>query len=195
MQSCNLTTGTDGEPRSEDPRAETHPAGFVIRTALPGEFCHLGELMVAVYSSLEGFPKRADQPQYYEMLAGIGQLAENPDTKLLVAVSGAELLGGVVHFSDMARYGSGGIATQERNASGFRLLAVAPQARGRGVGAALMERCIELARGENHGQVILHTTAAMQVAWRMYERRGFERSADLDFLQGALQVYGFRLRL
>lgn len=151
--------------------------------------------MVAVYSSLEGFPRPEEQPKYYELLANIGRMTEKPDTRLLVAVAGTEILGGVVHFSDMAQYGSGGTATQERNASGFRLLAVSPEARGLGVGKALMERSIELAKERHHAQVIIHTTEAMRVAWAMYERRGFERSPDLDFLQGALPVFGFRLKL
>jgi len=36
---------------------------------------------------------------------------------------------------------------------------------------------------------------SMQTAWRMYENLGFKRSADLDFMQGELPVYGFRLLL
>jgi ribosomal protein S18 acetylase RimI-like enzyme len=63
------------------------------------------------------------------------------------------------------------------------------------VGRALAQRCIALAREKGHRQVILHTTAAMKVAWRMYEALGFERSPDLDFLQGQLPVFGFRLKL
>jgi hypothetical protein len=55
--------------------------------------------------------------------------------------------------------------------------------------------CIEKARGKNHGQVIIHSTAYMKVAWKMYEKLGFERSEDLDFKQEDLQVYGFRLQL
>jgi GNAT superfamily N-acetyltransferase len=171
------------------------PDEFVIRDARPEEHAALGKLMVQVYSGLEGFPKPEEQPAYYEMLAGIGKLALKPDTRLLVAVDGKALLGGLVYFSDMAQYGSGGTATQERNASGFRLLAVDPAARGRGVGQALMERCIELAKERGQGHVIIHTTKAMQVAWRMYEKRGFQRSTDLDFMQGQLPVFGFRLQL
>ena len=44
-------------------------------------------------------------------------------------------------------------------------------------------------------QVILHTTGAMGTAWARYERLGFVRSEDLDFMQRHLEVYGFRLRL
>jgi hypothetical protein len=35
----------------------------------------------------------------------------------------------------------------------------------------------------------------MWIAWGLYERLGFERSEDLDFMQGELPVYGFRLSL
>ena len=170
-------------------------AGFVIREAREDESDALGRLMVGVYAGLAGFPGPDEQPRYYEMLAHIGQVAEKPGAKLLVAVADGEVLGGVVHFSDMAQYGSGGSATGERNASGFRLLAVGPEARGRGIGRALVQRCIDLAKEAGHGQVILHSTEAMKVAWGMYERLGFERSPDLDFLQGELPVFGFRLKL
>jgi GNAT superfamily N-acetyltransferase len=163
-----------------------------IRPAAESEYESLGKLMVAAYSSLEGFPKPDQMPGYYEMLANIGRMAQKPETQLLVAVRGNELLGGVVYFSDMAQYGSGGTATGETNASGFRLLAVDPGARGMGVGKRLVGHCLELARAKGHGQMILHTTKAMQVAWRMYEGLGFQRSTDLDFSQGELGVFGFR---
>jgi RimJ/RimL family protein N-acetyltransferase len=35
----------------------------------------------------------------------------------------------------------------------------------------------------------------MPVAWRLYEKLGFERSKDLDFSQDGLPVFGFRLWL
>ncbi len=43
--------------------------------------------------------------------------------------------------------------------------------------------------------MILHTTPAMQVAWRLYESLGFVRSDGLDFSQQSLPVFGFRLQL
>jgi hypothetical protein len=43
--------------------------------------------------------------------------------------------------------------------------------------------------------MIIHTTKAMQTAWKMYEDIGFKRSIDLDFMQGELPVFGFRLTL
>jgi len=105
------------------------------------------------------------------------------------------LLAGVVFFGDMQYYGSGGTATLEKNTAGFRLLAVSPQARGLGLGKQLTLKCIERAKELHLNQMIIHTTNAMKPAWKMYEKIGFVRSEDLDFMQGELEVFGFRLQL
>lgn len=169
---------------------------YTVRNAKASEFSEIGKLMVQVYSQLEGFPKESDQPEYYKMLANIGELTKKAATELLVAASPeGKIVGGVVYFSDMQYYGSGGKATQEKNASGFRLLAVDPSMRGQGIGKLLTRECIKKAKSLNHGQVIIHSTKFMQIAWKMYEKLGFKRSEDLDFMQGELPVFGFRLVL
>lgn len=169
---------------------------YTIRNATPEEFEEIGKLMVNVYSQLEGFPKPDEQPAYYKMLANIGELTNKPGTELLIAVSReGRITGGVVYFNDMQHYGSGGTATKEKNAAGFRLLAVDPVARGKGIGKLLTNECIRKAKDKNLSQVIIHSTKAMQTAWKMYESMGFKRSEDLDFLQGELPVFGFRLIL
>jgi GNAT superfamily N-acetyltransferase len=167
-----------------------------VRNANPSEFSAIGKLMVNVYSQLDGFPKPDEQPNYYNMLANVGELTNKPGVELLVAVSPEGTIGGaVVFFGDMAQYGSGGTATQEKNAAGFRLLAVDPVTRGQGVGKLLTMVCIQKAQEQKRSQVIIHTTQAMQTAWSMYEQIGFKRSEDLDFMQGQLPVFGFRFRL
>lgn len=169
---------------------------FTIRNAKPSEFGSIGKLMVRVYSRLEGFPDQKEQPGYYQMLANIGTLTEQAGTELLVAVAPTgKILGGVVYFADMQYYGSGGTATKEKAAAGFRLLAVDHGVRGLGIGKRLTQACIEKAKRSGHSQLIIHTTKAMQTAWKMYEKMGFERSTDLDFMQENLPVYGFRMPL
>jgi GNAT superfamily N-acetyltransferase len=169
---------------------------MLIRNALPTEFDALGKLMVDTYAQLDGFPKPSEQPKYYATLANIGEFASRQGSELLIAISPAgAIAGGVVYFKDMQFYGSGGIATQEKNAAGFRLLAVSPQARGKGTGRLLAETCINKAKTQGVAQLIIHTTQAMQTAWKMYEQMGFKRSTDLDFMQGELAVFGFRLKL
>jgi GNAT superfamily N-acetyltransferase len=169
---------------------------YNVRNASPEEFLQIGELMVQVYSQLEGFPKESEQPNYYKMLANVGSLTTTPGTELLIAVSAeGKIVGAVVYFADIKYYGSGGTATQQRNASGFRLLAVDPTERGKGIGKLLTTACIRKARDNKSHQLIIHTTIVMQTAWKMYEQLGFKRSEDLDFMQGTLSVFGFRLAL
>jgi len=169
---------------------------LTIREVRDEEAEALGRLMVAVYAGLEGFPTPEEQPAYYQMLARIGDFREKPQARVLVAVEeGGALLGGVVYFGDMAAYGSGGSATRETKASGIRLLGVDPARRSLGVGRALTQACIDLAKASGNTQVILHTTQAMRTAWGLYERMGFARSEDLDFLQQGFPVFGFRLPL
>lgn len=169
---------------------------YSIRNAKPSEFEEIGKLLIRVYSQLEGFPSEEKQPNYYKMLANIGDFTNYPETELLIAVDKNDTItGAVVYFNDMKYYGSGGIATQEQNAAGFRLLAVDTNARGKGIGKLLTQECIYKAKAKQLNQVIIHSTLAMKTAWKMYENLGFKRSEDLDFLQGELPVFGFRFLL
>lgn len=156
----------------------------------------LGQLMVRVYSHLDGFPTIDEQPEYYKMLGNIGQYQEKKNSMVLVAKSDKnQILGGIVYFSDMKCYGSGGSATNEKNACGIRLLGVDPICRKLGIGKALTVACIEKGINSGFSQMILHTTQSMSSAWKLYLKLGFKRSSDLDFMQQDLPVFGFRLSL
>jgi ribosomal protein S18 acetylase RimI-like enzyme len=169
---------------------------YIIRNANPSEFYQVGRLMVNVYSQMEGFPKPTEQPDYYKMLADVGALTNKPETELWVAVSSDDhIAGAVVFFGDVKYAGAGGTTGKETNASGFRLLAVDPMVRGQGIGKLLVNECIRRSMEKKLEQVIIHTTHAMQTAWKMYENLGFRRSPDLDFMQEELLVFGFRLKL
>ena len=75
-----------------------------------------------------------------------------------------------------------------------RLVAVAPAGRGRGVGRALMEACVERARSSGAPGLVLHTMAMMIAARSLYDSMGFGRAPELDF-QPAREWFleGFRL--
>jgi ribosomal protein S18 acetylase RimI-like enzyme len=78
----------------------------------------------------------------------------------------------------------------------FRLLAVHPDARGRGVGRRLTEECLGRARTRGSVAVGLHTTVLMDVARAMYERMGFVRAPEHDFYpEPRFQVMAYRLTL
>lgn len=87
-------------------------------------------------------------------------------------------------------------ATETRNWPEVRLLAVAPEARGKGIGAALMRECINRARRSGAAFLALHTTDMMQVAMRMYEKMGFVRAPELDFrVDEEVLVKAYKLNL
>lgn len=112
---------------------------------------------------------------------------------LIVAEDAGRLLGAVTYYPD-ARLEPH--APWPPNWANFRLLAVGPAARGRGAGRVLTEECIRRARAAGRDALGLHTTGLMQVARAMYERMGFVRAPDLDFLPvPQFRVMAYRLIL
>jgi len=78
----------------------------------------------------------------------------------------------------------------------LRLLAVALQARGQGVGTALVQECVRRAARAGASALGLHTSESLRAAIRMYERMGFVRAPEQDFQPaGAELVMAYRLAI
>lgn len=165
-------------------------AGVEIRVARTDEYDAIAALTVAAYAALEGMgPLGA----YGEELADIA--GRGPGATVLVAVNGTELLGDVTYYPRYAQE-MASLAPLLGELAGFRMLATAPAAQGRGVGAALTLACVERARLDGATGVALHTTDLMPAAQRLYHRLGFSRWDALDVSFGrtrTVQVLGFRL--
>ena len=77
-----------------------------------------------------------------------------------------------------------------------RMLAVDGTARGRGIGEALMRRCVERARDLGLSGLALSTQPSMRAAHRIYERLGFERAPDRDWQPApGITLLAYRLDL
>jgi GNAT superfamily N-acetyltransferase len=119
---------------------------------------------------------------------------EQPAVQCVVAERDGALVGSVLLYPPAAdAYGG---AAGRVNWPEVRLLAVAPEARGQGVGRALMDECVRRARRAGATQLGLHTSRSMGAAVRMYERMGFVRAPEQDFQpEGAELVQAYRLSL
>lgn len=107
---------------------------------------------------------------------------------LLVATDGGELLG----TASLLRPGSAYNRQAHADEAEVRLLTTAPQARGSGVGAALMVASIERARSWGVAALVLDTGARNVTSQRLYHRLGFERLVERESI-GGLVVFGYDL--
>jgi len=179
-----------------DPTPSRRHCEFNIRKAYPIEFSPLGELIADVYEGLPGMPGVVEQRDYYAVLRDVATRARNPANSVFVAArKSGELMGSVDFINDMKEYGARGAASTISNAAGIRYLAVKSEFRGNGIGRSLTAYCVSRARELGKSAVILHTTGPMATAWAMYIRMGFQRHPEIDFQQGNLEVFGFRLAL
>jgi len=74
--------------------------------------------------------------------------------------------------------GGGGIAPLDggdHDTCELRKMYFLPQARGRGAGAAMMQRCLDAARELGFRRCYLETLSGMDAAMKLYDRSGFRR--------------------
>lgn len=164
---------------------------ITIRAARDGELPDIGELTARAYLD-DGLLTFGESDPYLEVLRDVRRRAEHAE--VLVAVDGCPdaVLGSVAfvadsgEFADIAGPGEGE----------FRMLAVRPEARGRGAGEALVRECLARARARGLTRMVLSSLPEMTAAHRLYGRLGFRRIPERDWepLPG-LPLWVFALEL
>lgn len=158
-------------------------SSVLIRPANPTEHRAIGELTARAYLDDGLVPDGSD---YQDDLRRADDRALH--TELLVAVDGeTDKLLGTVSF---VRAGSVYAEVSREGEAEFRMLAVSRLARGRGVGRALAQACIERAVAARVSQLVISTATTMAPAHRLYESLGFRRLPERDWepLPGVLLV-------
>lgn len=168
-------------------------SGVTIRDARPGDRETIHALTLTAYSELASVMA----PDAWAGLDGAVRTAlevEGEGVERIVAERDGEIVGSVMLFAPAAD-AYGGLA-ERASWPELRLLAVAPTARGAGVGQALVDECVRRARESGARELGLHTSESLRAAVRMYERMGFERAPEYDFRpEGAELVMAYRLPL
>jgi ribosomal protein S18 acetylase RimI-like enzyme len=163
------------ETRSTGPTPRPGPASpaLIVRDARPAELAAIGDLRVAAYEA-GGF--LADASHYGDTLRSLGHDGRG---QILAAVDErtGQILGTVMLLlSPYAEHVVRGPDEAE-----IRALAVAPEARGRGAGRALLQAVIDRAQASGVRHLVLCTQTTMLAAQHLYTEAGFRRLPERDF--------------
>jgi len=161
-----------------------------VRPVHTEELAEVGELTAAAYAA-DGLLAEGDP--YAEHLRDAVTRAREAEVYVALLDGREDVLAGTVTFCpegspwrEVARPGEGE----------FRMLAVSPTARRRGVAAALVGVCLERSRELGCTAVVLCSLPVQRGAHRIYERLGFRRLPERDWSPAdGVELLGFGLEL
>jgi ribosomal protein S18 acetylase RimI-like enzyme len=159
------------------------------RLTLEDDLEAFGQIVVSSYLALPGHPPEAD---YEKELADVG--ARVRDGIVFGAFEDTVPLGCVTYVDDPSSPYAEGLADGEAS---FRMLAVRREAQGRGIGEALVLRCLDEARTGERTAVFIHSGDWMTTAHRLYRRLGFVHVPERDwvFAELGFTLLGYHLQL
>lgn len=157
-------------------------SGLLIRHAHEADYAHIDAVTAAAYAQYENAVPAAVFAAYVADLGLTPHQAH--ESEILLCEMEGRIVGSVLYYPNAALEGLGLPSTW----AGFRKLAVDPRSRGRGVGRALVARCLELARASEAVALGIHTASFMEAACRLYEDLGFHRRPEHDL--SAAEILG-----
>lgn len=147
-------------------------AEIEVRPARPEELAAAGEVVLRAYTT-DGH----DVGGYAQTLLDAADRAR--DAEVAVAVDDAGRVAGSVTF---ALAGSRWAELARPGEAEFRMLGVDPERRGLGIGARLIEWCLDRGRQTGSTAIVMCSMDEMTTAHRLYDRMGFVRRPDLDWV-------------
>jgi ribosomal protein S18 acetylase RimI-like enzyme len=152
------------------------PAPVRVRVARPADHDQAGALTAEAYHA-DGL--LVTDPEYADELRDAARRAR--EAVLLVAAVPGDAGEVVLGTLTLAPYGTSYAEIAEPGELELRMLAVAPEARRRGVAERLVAAALREAVARRARGVVLSTRPAMAAARRLYDRLGFVAAPDRDW--------------
>jgi ribosomal protein S18 acetylase RimI-like enzyme len=143
----------------------------IIRRAAPDDYAAIGALTEDAYEEF------LDDPEDHYRAALRDAAKRDREAELWAAVDDDGLVGTATYCP----LGSPWRELGSDDEAEFRMLAVSPKARGRGVGEALVRHCEARATADGATRMVLSTLDQMKSAHRIYERLGYRRAPERDW--------------
>lgn len=148
----------------------------LLRNFLPADAQFVNELALAAFDQFKF--AYDDWPAFRSKLANMSELGGTGE--IIVAELDGRIVGAVAYLGP----GAPKADFFRTEWPIMRMLVIAPEARGQGIGRALAEECISRAKRDGAGIFALHTSELMQVALPMYQRMGFQRHSSAPMIHG-----------
>lgn len=151
---------------------------MIIRDAVVDELSYIRELRLNAYE--EHAPKIPEDHWNILKQSIVSDKDMLPGVERMVAEIDGVIIGSVALFSPEIKAYEG-LLDDEMDYPELRMLAISPQARGKGVARALINECIQRAKEKGFLSMGLHTADFMEDAIKLYGYLGFERLPQYDF--------------
>jgi ribosomal protein S18 acetylase RimI-like enzyme len=163
---------------------------ILVRPATEAEYASAGDVCVAAYRDDGQLPLAAGF-DYGAVLADVAGRALHGEVLVAVDAGSDSVVGCVTFIEPGTRYAE----MAQPGEAEFRMLAVAPTAQGRGIGAALVQACLDRAVELGYRAVAICTRDINETALRMYGKFGFRRIPERDWSpQPGISLSALRLQ-
>lgn len=147
-----------------------------IREYFPRDATQVNDLALQAFEQFKD--AYSDWSAFRGKIGSMSELANNGE--IIVVEANEKIVGAVAYVGP-------GVSKAEffrPEWSIMRMLVVAPDSRGLGIGRALAKECFRRAKRDGASEFALHTSEIMQVALPMYKRMGFR------WISAAPAIYG-----
>ena len=150
----------------------------LLHNATPADFDSIARISVTAYKE---YATLLTAENWQKMEQNLFNVAQTADTANFVVARVEDNIVGAVAYYPPGKSNSEYFS--DRWAS-LRLLAVAVNYRGQGIGKLLAQAGIERAKRDNAQGIGLYTSEAMTTAQKMYAKMGFKRDRELPSMLG-----------